>query len=142
MLQRKQSEIEESSCDEVLRSFECEARARHHVEAIRWRSGRECPRCGSKRTTEASHRTMPYWCRDCRKYFSVKTGTLMEGSNIGIGKWLMAIRLLGASLNGASSAKLGSVLGISQQSAWFMARRIRSAWTKNFSSLFDVSVKH
>ena len=26
------------------------------------------------RTTQATHKYMPYWCSDCRSYFSIRTG--------------------------------------------------------------------
>lgn len=41
-----------------------------------------CTRCGSTETPEASHKTMPCWCKSCHKYFSVKTGIPLEKSNI------------------------------------------------------------
>ena len=36
---------------------------------------------------------MPYRCRDCRSYFSVKTGSVMEGSHLPLRKWVYAIYL-------------------------------------------------
>ncbi|MDE0309051.1 MAG: IS1595 family transposase, partial [Acidiferrobacterales bacterium] len=112
-----------------------------HIEALRWKDGRVCPRCESRQTTEASHKTMPYWCRACRKYFSVKTGTLMEGSNITYRKWLMGIYLLSTSLKGVSSYKLANDTGMHQSNAWFMAHRIRAAWANNASELFGCQVE-
>ena len=73
---------------------------------------------------------MPHQCRDCKKFFSVKTGTLMEGSNIGYQSWLIAMYNLLTNLKGASSMKLHRDLGISQKAAWFMAHRIREAWVE------------
>ena len=56
-----------------------------------WPDGRHCPKCGSVRTRDASHKYMPYWCTDCRSYFSVKTGTAMQASKIPMRKWAIAI---------------------------------------------------
>lgn len=69
--------------------FSDEGSARARFEARVWPEGRLCPRCGSGRTGVASHRTMPYWCTGCRSYFSVRTGTVMEASNLrfGCGCW-------------------------------------------------------
>ena len=83
---------------------------------------------------------MLYWCGDCRSYFSVKTGTLMEGSNISYDKWLMAIYLLGTSLKGISSTKLGNDIGVQKRTAWFIAHRIRTAWVNNVSEILGVEV--
>ena len=77
----------------------------------------------------AKHRTMPYRCREkeCRKRFSVRTGTGMEASNISFRKWVIGFYLFATSRKGVSSIKLGKELGLSQKSAWFMAHRIREA---------------
>ena len=88
-----------------------------------------CPRCGSTNVqTGAKHKTMPFRCRDCRRRFSTKTGTFMEGSKIGYQDWLYAFYLFSTNLKGISSMKLHRELDISQKSAWFMAHRLRQAW--------------
>ncbi|MCY4262990.1 MAG: IS1595 family transposase [Candidatus Dadabacteria bacterium] len=121
---------------ELMDHFDTEEKAREHFEKMRWEGGRCCPRCGSTNTKEASHKKMPYWCSACRKYFSVKTGTLMEESKLSYRKWLMAIYLMATSLKGVSSTKLGNDLGIQQKSAWFLGHRIRQGWANNASQLF------
>ena len=75
---------------------------------------------------------MPFKCREkgCRKRFSVRTGTVMEASNIGYQSWAIAICLLMTSLKSVSSMKLHRVLGITQKSAWFLAHRLREAWKR------------
>ncbi len=76
----------------------------------------------------ASHKTMPYRCRDCRRYFSVRTGTAMERSKVPLRKWGWAIYLELTNLKGVSSVKLARDLGVSQTTAWFMQHRIREAF--------------
>ena len=71
---------------------------------------------------------MPYHCKDCRSYFSVKTNTPMQASNIPMRKWAIGIYLCITSLKSVSSMKLHRDLGISQKAAWFMMMRIREAW--------------
>ena len=100
--------------------FPDEQTARDWFEGILWPAGiRKCPRCDSTNTHECSHVKMPYRCRDCRKYFSVKTGTVMAGSPLPLRKWVYAIYLDTTSLKGVSSMKLHRDLGITQKSAWF-----------------------
>ena len=114
---------------ELARMFPNEAAAQEWFENILWPNGkRYCPRCGSDDTHEASHLKMPYRCRDCRKYFSVKTGTVMAGSPLPLLKWVYAIYLDLTSLKGVSSMKLHRDLGITQKSAWYMQQRIREAF--------------
>ena len=36
---------------------------------------------------------MPYWCTDCRSYFSVRTGTILAVSKVPLRKWVLAIYL-------------------------------------------------
>ena len=105
--------------------------AREWFEAKIWPDGRECPRCNSRRTCEASHAKMPYWCSDCRSYFSVKTGSVMEGSPLPLRKWVYAIYMHLTSLKGVSSMKLHRDIGVTQKTAWFMLQRIRKAFERN-----------
>ncbi len=95
----------------------------------RWGDEPHCSRCGSTNVqSNAAHKTMPYRCRDCRRRFSVRTGTVMESSNLGYQTWAVAIYLLTTSLKGVSSMKLHRDLGITQKTAWHLAHRIRESW--------------
>ena len=122
--------------------FPDEQTARDWFEGILWPAGiRNCPRCNSTNTHECSHVKMPYRCRDCRKYFSVKTGTVMAGSPLPLRKWVYAIYLDTTSLKGVSSMKLHRDLGITQKSAWFMQQRIREAFAHKGPGMFDGPVE-
>ena len=100
---------------ELAQKFPDEESARKWLESIIWSKGRFCPNCYSKNTHECSHTKIPYRCRDCRKYFSIRTGTVMSGSSIPLLKWAYAIY---------------RDLDISQNSAWFMQQRIREAFAE------------
>ena len=99
------------------------------VENIRWPDGKRCcPRCSGENTRRVPcAKPMPFWCKDCRKYFSVKTGTVMEESRLPIRKWVYAVYMMTTNLKGVSSMKLHRDLGIPQNTAWFMGQRIREA---------------
>ena len=73
---------------ELAARFPDEGAARKWFEAQLWPAERCCGHCGSGRTTEASHKTMPYWCSDCRSYFSVKNraGGLEREAGSGCGR--------------------------------------------------------
>ena len=114
---------------EVTRMFPDDATAEVWFAEIRWLDGVVCPRCESDNVQSgAKHPTMPYHCRACRKYFSVKTGTVMEGSKLGYQTWALAIYILNTNLKGRSSLHLHRDLGITQKSAWHLAHRIRKTW--------------
>ena len=126
---------------ELMDLFPTEEAATEWFESIIWPDGRHCPKCGSIRTREASHAKMPYWCTDCRSYFSVKTGTAMQRSKIPLRKWAIAIYLCLTSLKSVSSMKLQRDIGVSQPTAWFMLHRIRQAWAEDEDDQFDGPVE-
>ncbi len=121
---------------DLMRLFPDEESARAWFEASKWPTGRYCPRCGSTNTHEAKHAKSPYRCRDCKKYFSVRTGSLMEGSNVPLLKWVFAIYLEATSLKGISSMKLHRDIDVTQKTAWFMLHRIREAWATSKNANF------
>ena len=84
---------------------------------------------------------MPYWCTDCRSYFSVRTGTALECSRLPLRKWAIAIYLEVTSLKSVSSMKLHRDIGVSQRAAWFMLHRIREAWKPRRGSSFSGPVE-
>ncbi len=121
--------------------FPDEEAARKWFEARIWPDGRHCPRCKSTRTCEASHAKMPYWCTDCRSYFSVKVGTVMQASKLPLRKWAYAIYLHMTNLKGISSMKLHRDIGIGQYTAWHLLQRIRKAFEENDDNLFGGPVE-
>ena len=126
---------------QLMDMFPTEKAATAWFESVIWPDGRHCPKCGSLRTSEASHAKMPYWCTDCRSYFSVKTGTAMQRSKIPLRKWAIAIYLCLTSLKSVSSMKLKRDIGVSQPTAWFMLHRIREAWGGDSEGPFDGPVE-
>jgi transposase-like protein len=111
--------------------FQDEQAAYNWVEAHLWPNGAVCPRCNaSGRSTKLggkSTRIGVYKCKDCRKPFTVKVGTIFEDSHIPMRLWLQAIALMCASKKGISSNQLHRMMGITLKSAWFMSHRIREA---------------
>ena len=111
-------------------------------ESIVWEDGRFCGKCGSQRTKPVpNQKPMPYWCSDCRSYFSVKTGTAIAKSNVPMQKWCIAIYLCLTSLKSVSSMKLHRDIKVSQPTAWFMLHRIREAWMHDSNDRFDGPVE-
>ena len=97
----------------------------------RWPNGVACVRCGSVNIQERpTRKPQPFRCRDCRKDFSVKSGSVMQGSNLPLRKWAQAVYLLTTNLKGVSSMRLHRELGITQKAAWHLGHRIRKAWAR------------
>ena len=114
---------------EAVWEFSDEAKVEAMFIRARWPSGVACPECGSLSVKpRRTRKPQPFRCSDCRKDFSVKTGTVMQASNLPLSKWAIAAYLMSTSLKGVSSMKLHRDLGITQKSAWHLAHRIRKAW--------------
>lgn len=111
--------------------FHDEAAAYAFVEGHIWAQGRSCPHCGVLGENGAlqgkSTRIGVYKCYACRKPFTVKVGTIFEGSHVPMHKWLQAIFLLSSSKKGISSNQLHRTLEVTLKTAWFMSHRIREA---------------
>lgn len=67
-----------------------------------------------------------WYCKECKKQFTAKVGTIFEDSPIGLDKWLPAIWLLSGDRNGISSCELARALKVRQPTAWFILHRIRT----------------
>ena len=127
----------------LLRKFPDDETARAWFEAQVWPDGPHCPHCGSLNVQSGiKHKSMTHRCRDCpnRPMFSLRTGTVMQGSNLGYQTWAIAIYLLTTGIKGTSSLKLHRDLEITQKSAWFLMHRLRKSF-ENDSEVFSGPVE-
>ncbi|HEV2629527.1 MAG TPA: IS1595 family transposase [Pseudolabrys sp.] len=111
--------------------FTDEAKAREHLEEIRWPDGPVCPHCGSVdkvyRLNGTKHRPGLIHCNNCDGSFTVTTGSVMESSHVPLNKWVLAFRLMASSKKGMSAHQLHRTIVVTYKTAWFMAHRIREA---------------
>ena len=114
---------------EMMDMFPDEQSSVEWFEEIMWgKDGRHCPRCGCTETSAVKNKKpMPYWCKECRRYFSVRTGSVFEKSPLPMRKWAVAIYNYVTNLDGVSSMKLHRDLGVTQHTAWHMLHRLRKA---------------
>lgn len=95
------------------------------IHRLRWPDGVRCPGCGSGKVwAMREHGTVRYRCKDCRARFSLRTGTLLEGSRLPLTKWVLAIGLFRIGLSARAAAR---ELTVSRQSAWELLHRLRDA---------------
>ena len=118
-----------------------EADAYEYLEDLRWRGQPVCPHCGGiepyfltpKNGTDRKTRTgsvsqRRVWkCRECRKQFSVLTGTIFHGTKIPVRTWVLVIFEMASSKNGVAAREIERKHGLTPKSAWFMMHRIREA---------------
>ncbi len=111
-----------------MKPYHDEETARHWLESIRWRRTRRCPACRSKRTTLVpNERPTPCRCTACRKHYSVRTGSAMDGTSLPLRHWVLAMHLLRA---GTTLADFTRTLGIGPKAARRLERKIRAAWSR------------
>lgn len=113
---------------EAVRYFSDLDVATEYFAKARWPEAPVCPACGVMDEKHYYLKTRRVWkCRDCKKQFSAKVGTVFEDSPIGLDKWLPAMWMVVNCKNGISSYELARNLGVTQKTAWFMSHRIRLA---------------
>lgn len=100
----------------------------------RWPNGVvTCPTCGSEKVKfNAKRRIWQCSVHHPMRQFSIKIGTVMEDSPIGLDKWMMATWMVTNCKNGVSSYEIARDVKVTQKSAWFMLHRIRLAMQDDF----------
>ena len=118
---------------EFSKTFDTEEKCIAHFAAMRWPDGVRCVKCGGERISEF-HTTGKtdkprhlFECMDCKYQFSVTVGTVFHNSHVPLTKWFIAIYLMCTAKKGVSAKQLERQLGVSYETAWSMAHRIRVA---------------
>ncbi|MFL6240062.1 MAG: IS1595 family transposase [Actinomycetes bacterium] len=134
---------QEFSIPKLMNRCQSEADAYELLEELRWNGQPVCPHCGSigqhyflkpkdgssvRKTRTGSLSQRRVWkCRDCRKQFSVLTGTIFHGSKISIRTWVLVVLEMCASKNGVAAREIERKYELTNKTAWFMLHRIREA---------------
>jgi transposase-like protein len=108
---------------EFTKKFGAEKQCEKFLIEKRFGGKVQCVYCNHKAVCKVADGR--YKCSKCNNKFSIKVGTVFEGSKLGLDKWFMAIYFLTCSAKGISSNQLGKELDVSQKSAWFMLHRLR-----------------
>ena len=100
------------------------------VPALRQRRAVLLPDPG-QRPTQDLHRAdtaRRLWkCGECRRKFSVLTGTVFHGTKIPVRTWILVIFEMASSKNGVAAREIERRYDLTPKSAWFMLHRIREA---------------
>jgi len=102
-----------------------------YLKARRWPNGVHCPRCGNPKVYDLKTRKWHWQCEQCARNgyrFSVIAGTVFENTNKPLRDWFKLAHLMLASKERISARQLWRYMGFgSLKTAWYMARRLRSA---------------
>lgn len=109
---------------EYPKFFADKAKSEKWLRGIRWPKGEpRCPACDGEANPIVTRST--FQCRQCRKQFSLKTGTFMHDSSLPVSTWMTAVwAVVSGSVSGLALSKK---LGITQKSAWLAMHKIKLA---------------
>lgn len=110
--------------------FHDEGAAREWFEKARWPNGPICPKCKTtERKPYATKKPGVYRCSasECRKDFTVMTGTVMERSHAKLTQWAVAFTMAASSKKGFAAHQLMRQLGCQYNTAWFLHHRVMEA---------------
>jgi transposase-like protein len=66
-------------------------------------------------------------CKDCRKQFSVTTGTIFHGTRVSLRVWIFVLFEMAANKNGIAAREIERKYGVAPKTAWLMTQKIREA---------------
>jgi len=118
-----------TTLQEAIKYFADPQRCQDLLSAMRWPQGPACPKCNSLRHGYLKSRNV-YQCKDCRKQYTAKLGTIFEDSALSLDKWFCALWMITSAKNGVSSYEIHRALKVTQKTAWFMMHRLRLALQK------------
>ena len=128
MTKRKKRIAKTISITELFRMFPTEQSCVDWLEAARWNGKPVCPHCGGdENISKSASKLNTYWHKDCRMYFTVKTGTVMHSSKTDTRNWMIAIYYYMTGRKGISAMQLSKELGVQYRTAWHIGHRIREA---------------
>lgn len=113
-----------------VEQFPDEQSCRVHMKKAREQEGVVCKRCQGKKH---------YWlkakcawqCAECDFRTSLRSGTMMENSNLPVRTWYLAMAFMSFTKKGMSATELQRQLGHSRyQTVWSLMHRIREAMGK------------
>lgn len=124
-----------------------ERKAAEYLEGLRWGDSPACPRCGSvavyKMTAKGGDRErhLRWRCRDCKRQYSVRTGTVLEETRLPLRIWCHAFWRCCASKKGISALQIQRECGIGYRAALFMLNRIRFGMVERSGALLSGTVE-
>lgn len=115
-----------NSIIELLKAFPTEQSCIDHLEDLRWGGNVISPFNPDSKVYKCKENK--YRCKETKKYFNVKTGTLLDNTKVELTKWFLSIWLVTSHKKGISSLQLARDINVTQKTSWFMLQRIRNCF--------------
>jgi len=107
--------------------FDSEEACRQHFKEERDQIGVVCKECGHTEHYWIKSR-WSYECKNCRHRTSLRSGTIMQSSNLPFLVWYKTMFLLSATKKGFSSKEIQKQLGLKRyEPVWTMVHKLRKA---------------
>tara|TARA_Y100001935_G_C17200454_1_gene454781 strand:- start:6 stop:929 length:924 start_codon:yes stop_codon:yes gene_type:complete len=116
-----------------IEAFPDEKSCKFHFKSVREQQGIICKKCGSKKHYWLKAK-FQWQCSECNFRTTLRSGTMMENSNLPFRKWYLAMAFMSYSKKGISAKELQRQLDHSRyESIWSMMHKIRTAMGKRDS---------
>ena len=125
---------------ELHKYFSDETICWNYLENLRWNGHIICPFCNSDKHYKFKN-SRTYKCKNCKKKFNAKIGTIFENTKIPLSKWFVAIYIATSHKKGISSCQLSKDISVTQKTAWFILHRIREMLKMRAPKMLDGVVK-
>ena len=110
--------------------FDSEVACREHFKSERDKLGETCHRCGHDQHYWIKSQ-WSYECKKCRSRTSLRSGTIMQSSNLPFFVWYKTMFLLSMTKKGFSSKEIQKQLGLKRyEPVWAMVHKLRKAMGK------------
>jgi len=118
------------SIQDFFRRFPDEVSCRAHFKAEREKQGVVCKRCGHGEHYWISTRDQ-YQCRECKFRTTLRSGTLLHGSQLPYYYWYFGMMMLTSTKKSFSALEVQRQLGhLYYEPIWYMLHKIRHAMGK------------
>ena len=118
----------------ILDTFSDEQSCIDHLTRLRWEHFVVSPFDATSKVYICPNNT--YKCKNTGKYFNVKTGTIFHNSKVALQKWFVAIWLITEQNKTMTSVALSKELNITQKTAWYILKRIKSYYQLDNDNIF------
>jgi len=110
---------------DFFKQFPDEQSCKDHFREQRQKEGITCRNC--KGTDHYWMKTIEqFQCKDCRTRTTLRSGTVMESSNLSFSTWFTAMHLMTSTKKGISAKEMQRQLGFKRyEPVWFMMQKIR-----------------
>ncbi len=107
--------------------FDSEESCRLHFKSERDKIGIKCRRCGHNKHYWIKS-VWSYECKSCRARTSLRSGTIMQSSNLSFMTWYKSMFLMSTTKKGFSSKEIQKQLGLKRyEPVWAMVHKFRKA---------------